>query len=85
MLLMFYTIIFLILLQTGPGLVFMKWRNFMGDGIFLHSITPKEPLLQIMRHSLYASWTVPTILAKFVLYIEALQVFSITLQVPFTD
>ena len=64
------------LLQTGPGLVFMKWRSSVGDGIFLHSITPKEPLLQIMRHSLYASWTVPTILAKFFLYGEALQVFS---------
>jgi len=54
----------------------MKWRSSVGDGIFLHSITPKEPLLQIMRHSLYASWTVPTIVAKFLLYAEALQVFS---------
>lgn len=60
--------------QTGPGLVFMKWSSSFGDGIFLHSVTPKEPLLQIMRHSIYVSRGVPTIVAKFLLYAEAIQV-----------
>ena len=52
----------------------MKWHSSFGDGIFLHSLTPKEPLLQSMRHSIFASATVPTIVAKFYLYAEAIQV-----------
>lgn len=54
----------------------MKWSSSFGDGIFLHSVTPKEPLLQIMRHSIYVSRGVPTIVAKFLLYAEAIQVKS---------
>ena len=52
----------------------MKFKSVLGDGIFLHSLTPKEPLLQTMRHHLYAAWTVPTIVAKSFLYGEAIQV-----------
>lgn len=55
----------------------MKWSSSFGDGIFLHSVTPKEPLLQIMRHSIYVSRGVPTIVAKFLLYAEAIQVKSV--------
>ena len=57
----------------------MKWSSNFGDGIFLQSVTPKEPLLQTMRHSLYAAWSVPTIVAKFFLYAETLQVCAYTL------
>ena len=53
----------------------MKWSSIFGDGIFLQSITPKEPLLQTMRHSMYAAWSVPTFAAKLLLYAEALQVY----------
>lgn len=53
----------------------MKWSSIFGDGIFLQSVTPKEPLLQTMRHSMYAAWSVPTIVAKLLLYAEALQVY----------
>lgn len=60
--------------QTGPGLVFMKWSSSLGDGIFLHSVTPKEPLLQSMRHTIYASKSVPTVVVKCLLYAEAIQV-----------
>ena len=52
----------------------MKFKSIFGDGIFLQSLTPKEPLLQTMRHRLYAAKTVPTIVAKFFLYAEAIQV-----------
>ena len=52
----------------------MKFKSALGDGIFLHSLTPKEPLLQTMRHHVYASWTVPTVVAKLLLYSEAIQV-----------
>ena len=52
----------------------MKFKSFFGDGIFLHSLTPKEPLLQTMRHHIYAARTIPTFLAKFLLYVEAIQV-----------
>lgn len=53
----------------------MKWSSIFGDGIFLQSVTPKEPLLQTMRHSIYAAWSVPTVVAKLLLYAEALQVY----------
>lgn len=53
----------------------MKWSSIFGDGIFLQSVTPKEPLLQTMRHSMYAAWSVPTVVAKLLLYAEALQVY----------
>lgn len=56
----------------------MKWSCIFGDGIFLQSVTPREPLLQTMRHSMYAAWSVPTIVAKFLLYAEALQVSALT-------
>ena len=52
----------------------MKFKTSFGDGIFFHSLTPKEPLLQSMCHRLYAAKTIPTILAKFFLYAEAIQV-----------
>jgi len=69
-----FTDVHLMARQTGPGLVFMKFKTSFGDGIFFHSLTPKEPLLQSMCHRLYAAKTIPTILAKFFLYAEAIQV-----------
>ena len=52
----------------------MRFKSHFGDGVFLQSLTPKEPLLQSMRHRVYAANTVPTIIAKFFLYAETIQV-----------
>lgn len=69
-----FTEFHLIARQIGPGLVFMKFKSAFGDGVFLQSLTPKEPLLHIMRHEIYAAKTMPTFVAKFLLYAEAVQV-----------
>lgn len=69
-----FTEFHLIARQIGPGLVFMKFKSAFGDGVFLQSLTPKEPLLHIMRHEIYAAKTMPTFVAKFLLYAEAIQV-----------
>lgn len=69
-----FTEFHLIARQIGPGLVFMKFKSAFGDGVFLQSLTPKEPLLHIMRHEIYAAKTMPTFMAKFLLYAEAIQV-----------
>lgn len=55
----------------------MKFKSAFGDGVFLHSLTPKEPLLHIMRHEIYVAKTMPTFVAKFLLYAEAIQVCKV--------
>lgn len=33
--------------QIGPGLVYLKWHSIFGRGVFIQSLTPVEPLLQV--------------------------------------
>jgi cholesterol 7-dehydrogenase len=33
--------------QIGPALVYLTWRCFAGEGVFVQSLTPEEPLLQV--------------------------------------
>lgn len=52
-----------------------------GRGAFLQTLTPVEPLTQRMIHHVYINNYVPTFVAKFFLYSEALMVgvhFSIS-------
>lgn len=60
--------------QIGPALVYLTWRCFAGEGVFVQSLTPEEPLLQCISHRVYCSSTVPTIMAKFYMGGEAKQV-----------
>lgn len=60
--------------QVGPGLVYLTWVSPFGEGVFIQSLTPQEPLLQELSHCIYADWKVPTFVSKFYLFGEALQV-----------
>eukprot|EP01147_Barroeca_monosierra_P000688 gene688-3988_t len=60
--------------QVGPGLVYLEWSSFFGTGVFVQALTPKEPLYQELTHAIYASSSVPQIVAKFYLFGEAKQV-----------
>lgn len=60
--------------QVGPGLVYLTWKSFFGEGVFMQALTPVEPLYQELTHCIYASWSVPQFIAKFYLIGEAKQV-----------
>lgn len=60
--------------QIGPGIVYLRWESVFGRGAFLQSLLPVGPLEQRMRHTVWAEWRVPTLLAKFFLLAEAVQV-----------
>ncbi|NWQ80494.1 DAF36 desaturase, partial [Columbina picui] len=60
--------------QVGPALVFLILEHaFLGRGIILQSVTPLEPLLQKVVHTIYYQKNVPAIIPKFLLRIECLQ------------
>ena len=61
--------------QIGPGIVNLEWESALfGNGAFLQVVTPVEPLTQRMIHHVYCQRWLPTIVAKFFLYAEALMV-----------
>ncbi|XP_066294298.1 cholesterol 7-desaturase nvd-like [Branchiostoma lanceolatum] len=60
--------------QVGPGIVYLFLESGFGNFMLVQSITPVEPLLQRLTHSVYAGRWVPTCLAKFILWGEAVQV-----------
>lgn len=61
--------------QIGPGIVHLAFDSpLFGKGTFLQTLTPVEPLIQRMIHHVYINNYVPTFVAKFFLYSEALMV-----------
>ena len=52
----------------------MTFESVLGNGAFLHTILPLEPMTQKITHQIYFHWAVPTIIAKFYMLSEALQV-----------
>ncbi|KAH3716024.1 cholesterol 7-desaturase nvd-like [Dreissena polymorpha] len=60
--------------QVGPGIVYLKFESFFGTGVFIQSLTPVEPMLQKLAHSIYMNWAVPNCISKFFLYAECVQV-----------
>lgn len=60
--------------QIGPAIVYLELNSIFGRGIFTHSITPVEPLVQKVVHNVYLDWKVPTIIAKCLMAAEAIQV-----------
>jgi len=62
-------------LQVGPAIVNLEWESALfGCGAFLQVLMPVEPLTLRMVHHVYCQRWLPTIVAKFFLYAEALMV-----------
>ncbi|XP_053329116.1 cholesterol 7-desaturase nvd-like [Spea bombifrons] len=60
--------------QVGPGIVFLTFNHsFLGSGVILHYVTPEEPLLQKVSHSIYYQKSVPTVVPKSILRAECIQ------------
>ncbi|XP_008322890.2 cholesterol 7-desaturase [Cynoglossus semilaevis] len=60
--------------QVGPGLVSMMFHHrFLGRGLILQSVTPVEPLLQCVTHTIYYQSNIPAVVPKFILRAECVQ------------
>ncbi|XP_053551741.1 cholesterol 7-desaturase nvd [Bombina bombina] len=60
--------------QVGPGIVFLNFKHsFLGSGVILHCVTPLEPLLQKVSHSIYYQKNIPSIIPKLILKAECIQ------------
>jgi len=60
----------------------LEWESALfGRGAFLQVLTPVEPLTLRMIHHVYCQRWLPTIVAKFFLYAEALMVGHKTLSI----
>ncbi|KAK1155773.1 cholesterol 7-desaturase isoform X1 [Acipenser oxyrinchus oxyrinchus] len=60
--------------QVGPGVVFMTFDlSFLGHGLIVQCVTPVEPLLQCVSHSIFYQANVPAIVPKFILRAECIQ------------
>lgn len=57
--------------QIGPSLVYLKFSTPFGEGVYIHTVTPQEPLLQKLLHQMYFTWYIPAIIPKFYLISEA--------------
>ncbi|XP_046360935.1 cholesterol 7-desaturase nvd-like [Haliotis rufescens] len=60
--------------QIGPGVVYLEFTSMFGKGVFIQSLTPVEPMVQKLVHNIYVHWTMPTFIAKFFMFGEAIQV-----------
>ncbi|XP_071948403.1 cholesterol 7-desaturase nvd-like [Antedon mediterranea] len=60
--------------QVGPSIVHLTFKTFLGTACMVHSITPVEPLVQKITHSIYVTGFIPTIVGKFLLWAEAVQI-----------
>lgn len=72
------------LLQVGPGLVFLRFNHsFLGRGVMMHCVTPVEPLLQCVTHTMFYQASIPLVVPNFILKVESIQVqhtLTLTLQ-----
>ncbi|XP_043914350.1 cholesterol 7-desaturase nvd-like isoform X2 [Protopterus annectens] len=60
--------------QVGPGLVYLIFdETCFGRGVILHSVTPVEPLLQHVSHSIYYQANIPAFIPKYMLRAECIQ------------
>ena len=60
--------------QIGPGIVYVTMDTVFGKSVLIQSLLPVEPMVQKVVHNLYMNWTVPSIIAKFILIGEVMQV-----------
>ncbi|CAN9504827.1 unnamed protein product [Ophioblennius macclurei] len=60
--------------QVGPGLVFLLFNHsFLGRGVIMHCVTPVEPLLQCVSHTIFYQSNIPVMVPKFILKAECIQ------------
>ncbi|XP_026153866.1 cholesterol 7-desaturase [Mastacembelus armatus] len=60
--------------QVGPGVVFLLFNHsFLGRGVILQCVTPVEPLLQYVSHTIFYQSTIPPLVPKFILRAECIQ------------
>ncbi|XP_028317975.1 cholesterol 7-desaturase [Gouania willdenowi] len=60
--------------QVGPGIVFLLFNHrFLGRGVILHCVTPLEPLLQCVTHTMFYQKNVLPLVPKFLLRAESIQ------------
>ncbi|XP_029024970.1 cholesterol 7-desaturase nvd [Betta splendens] len=60
--------------QVGPGVVFLRFdHRFLGRGVIMHCVTPVEPLLQLVSHTMFYQANIPSVVPKFILRIECVQ------------
>lgn len=61
--------------QVGPGIVFLLFdQTFLGRGVIVHCVTPVEPLLQCVTHTIFYQSNIPPVVPKFILKVECIQV-----------
>lgn len=61
--------------QVGPGIVFLLFdQTFLGRGVIMHCVTPVEPLLQCVTHTIFYQSNIPPVVPKFILKVECIQV-----------
>ena len=54
----------------------MHFKGIFGRGCFVMHLTPVEPMLQKAVHHCYIDWKLPTLLGKFYMLSEAIQVHN---------
>ncbi|XP_008289977.1 cholesterol desaturase daf-36 [Stegastes partitus] len=60
--------------QVGPGVVFLMFNHsFLGRGVIMHCVTPVEPLLQCVSHTIFYQSNIPPVVPKFILKAECIQ------------
>nr|XP_057907802.1 cholesterol 7-desaturase nvd [Doryrhamphus excisus] len=60
--------------QVGPGVVLMRFdHSFLGSGVIMQGVTPVEPLLQCVSHTIFYQSNIPSLVPKFFLKAESIQ------------
>ncbi|XP_051794690.1 cholesterol 7-desaturase nvd [Acanthochromis polyacanthus] len=60
--------------QVGPGVVYLQFKHgFLGRGVIMHCVTPVEPLLQCVSHTIFYQSNIPPLVPKFILKVESIQ------------
>eukprot|EP00762_Andalucia_godoyi_P006715 ANDGO_06195.mRNA.1 Cholesterol 7-desaturase len=54
--------------QVGPSLVYLRLNAWFGSFLIIQSVSPFEPLLQHVVHTLFAQSYVPRAVAKFIMW-----------------
>ena len=49
-------------------------HSFLGRGVIMHCVTPVEPLLQCVSHTIFYQKNIPPLVPKFILRAECIQV-----------
>jgi len=60
--------------QCGPSLVYLTWHFCLGRGAFFQTMTPVEPMLQKVSHSVWTDWWIPPMVASLLMMAEIRQV-----------